>query len=84
MAPILSTAVGITPQIIDDPRLQKLIEKLNEFEPKQLYARIQSEKSDDFTAPLDIAALVALIKPHETWSFEEQVCCCPNQRFRLE
>lgn len=75
MAPILSTAVGVTPQIIDDPRLQKLIEKLNEFEPKKLFDRIQSKKSGEHTAPLDIAAIVALIEPHKSWKFEEQVRC---------
>lgn len=73
MAPILSTAVGVTPQIIDDPRLQKLIEKLNEFKPQQ-HDEIQLKKSDGLPAPLDIATLVALVEPHQTWAFEEQVC----------
>lgn len=73
MAPILSTAVGVTPQIIDDPRLRKLIEVLNEFEPKQLCDRVKTNKANEVIAPLDIAALVAVIEPHQTWSFEEQV-----------
>ena len=78
MAPILSTAVGVTPQIIDDPRLQQLIEQLNKFEPEQLCGRIKPKNSDEVIAPLDIAALVAVIEPHQTWAFEEQVgrhCC---------
>ena len=75
MAPILATAVGVTPQIIDDPRLQKLIKKLNKLDPQQAYyEKIQSQKSDEVTEPFDIAALIYLIKPHEKWMFEEQVC----------
>lgn len=76
MAPILSTAIGVTPQIIDDPSLQKLIELLNEFEPKQPYDLIKQQDPEEVIAPLDIAALVAAIEPHQSWAFEEQVCCC--------
>ena len=75
MAPILSTAVGVTPQIIDDPRLIDLLEKLNEFEPKNLIDRKHPQSADEVIALLDITKLVAVIEPYQSWIFEEQVCC---------
>ncbi|CAB9503919.1 Probable E3 ubiquitin-protein ligase hulA [Seminavis robusta] len=71
MAPILSTAVGVTPQIIDDPRLRKLIETLNGFQPHP--QRNPPQTSDDVVAPLDVAELVAVVEPYQSWHFEEQV-----------
>ena len=74
MAPILSTAVGVTPQIIDDPRLQKLLRKLNEYEPKGLYQPQNYQSSEEVIAPLDdIEDLVAVLEPYQKWMFEEQV-----------
>jgi hypothetical protein len=73
MAPILSTAVGVTPQIIDDPRLRQLIETLNEFQPQMPLGRKQPVTPDDVTAPFDIAKLIAVIEPYQAWKFEEQV-----------
>ena len=75
MAPILATAVGITPQIIDDPRLQQLLGKLNEFLP-QPNNRYYYESSADVRPPLDgrtVEELVAVLEPHQAWIFEEQV-----------
>lgn len=74
MAPILSTAVGVTPQIIDDPRLQKLLVKLNEYEPKGLYQTKNYQSSEEVIAPHDhIEELVAVLEPYQKWIFEEQV-----------
>jgi len=74
MAPILSTAVGVTPQIIDDPNLKLLLKKVNEFEPSDLLDRKKNPQSaEEVNAPLDVASLVAVIEPHQSWTFEEQV-----------
>ena len=73
MAPILSMAVGVTPQIIDDPRLQKLLARLNEFEPKGVFHQKNYQSSEEVIAPLDIEQLVAAMEPYQTWIFEEQV-----------
>lgn len=74
MAPILSTAVGITPQIIDDPRLQQLLKDLNEFQPKNVvYQNNKPQSAGDVVAPLDITKLVSTLEPYQKWIFEEQV-----------
>jgi len=74
MAPILATAVGVSPQIIDDPRLRRLLAKLNAFEIKGLYQQVSYASSDHVKVPLDnMDELVTLLEPHQTWIFEEQV-----------
>lgn len=73
MAPILSTAVGVAPQMIDDPSLLRLLRKLNEFEPKELFGQKKNESEEEVIAPLDIAKLVSVIDRYQSWVFEEQV-----------
>lgn len=71
MAPIFS-AIGITPQIIDDERLQVLRSSL---ESVSLNKPLQNANptSDPLDAPLDIERLVELLEPWQSWTFEEQV-----------
>ena len=76
MAPILSTAVGVTPQIIDDPKLCLLIQSLNEFQPDRPLRPIQPDTPEEVLAPFNIADLIAVIEPYQTWKFEEQVRQC--------
>jgi hypothetical protein len=74
MAPILSTAIGVTPQIIDDPRLRQLLNRLDEFEPNKVSASsTKPQSAEEVIAPLDITKLVSLLEPYQTWIFEEQV-----------
>ena len=60
MAPVKATAVGITPQIIDDPELKELLQRLNSF-----------SSNHDVTMEADV--LVSLLEQYEKWRFEEQV-----------
>lgn len=73
MAPIFSTEVGITPQIIDDARLLQLRRSLAEIE---LWLELGKKysKTDEVEEPLDINHLISLIEPWQSWRFEEQVC----------
>jgi E3 ubiquitin-protein ligase HUWE1 len=59
MAPTLATATGITPQVLDDLRLQKLIENLHAIDSGQIANSLNS--------------LSDLLRPYQTWVFEEQV-----------
>lgn len=71
MAPILSTAIGVTPQIVDDPKLAYLIETLNGFQT--LAERKPADDLDNVDTPVDVDKLVKILEPYETWPFEEQV-----------
>jgi hypothetical protein len=81
MAPIYAAAVGVTPQIIDDDRLAQLRDSLQTIEFLQVPTAGTGDtggmKSNISPAqvqpPLDIARLVALLEPWQTWVFEEQV-----------
>ena len=68
MPPTQATAVGVNPQIIDDPRLRSLLQKLNEFEVPL------DQQKDNNDAPVDVAALISTLEPYQSWDFEEQVC----------
>lgn len=75
MAPVTATAVGITPQTIDDVELAALLKSLNSF-------RLPSNDIDGD----DILRLVSIVEKYPEWQFEEQVssynkaavkdCCC--------
>lgn len=74
MAPVTATAVGITPQTIDDAELAALLKNLNSF-------RFSSNDIDGD----DILRLVSIVEKYPEWQFEEQVsydkatvkdCCC--------
>lgn len=72
MAPIYAAAIGITPQIIDDVKLQNLKDSLTEIKLLVPLHRTYSS-SEDVIVPLDIDRLVSLLEPHQEWIFEEQV-----------
>eukprot|EP00546_Thalassionema_frauenfeldii_P015512 CAMPEP_0178932054 /NCGR_PEP_ID=MMETSP0786-20121207/22349_1 /TAXON_ID=186022 /ORGANISM="Thalassionema frauenfeldii, Strain CCMP 1798" /LENGTH=89 /DNA_ID=CAMNT_0020609193 /DNA_START=9 /DNA_END=274 /DNA_ORIENTATION=+ len=65
MAPVKATAVGITPQIIDDKELSKLQETLNSFSIKNLDANPNQSSEVDH--------LLKMLKNFSEWKFEEQV-----------
>ena len=71
MAPIFAV-VGITPQIIDDERLRTMRSSLEAVELK-LPLNYMHSTSDEVIMPLDIERFVTLIKPWQSWEFEEQV-----------
>lgn len=66
MAPILATATGITPQILDNPELEELIVSLK---------ALSIEKIGD-----ELPKLIQLLEPWttDTRVFEEQVCSREN------
>jgi len=72
MAPIYAAAVGITPQIIDDPELETLRSNLEALE-FEVAPHKDFSCPDDVDVPMDIEALISLIEPHQKWKFEEQV-----------
>lgn len=65
MAPVKATAVGITPQIIDDNELSKLQETLNSFSIKNLDANLDQS--------FEVDQLLKMLKNFSEWKFEEQV-----------
>ena len=71
MAPIFS-AIGITPQIIDDDRLRTLRSSIEATELKGPLNYIYCA-SEELVMPLDIERLVRLLEPWQSWTFEEQV-----------
>lgn len=72
MAPISSTAaIGVNPQIIDDPNLKLLLQNLNKFVPPQQQQQQQSEEGEKLL--VDTNALVSTVEPYQSWTFEEQV-----------
>ena len=67
MAPVKNNALGFAPQMLDDPELIKLIKELSSVEITNVReCRMEAP-------PVDIERLVALVEPHPTWPFEEQV-----------
>jgi len=67
MAPVKNNALGFAPQMLDDPELIKLIKELSSVEITNVReCRMEAP-------PVDIERLVALVEPHPTWTFEEQV-----------
>jgi hypothetical protein len=60
MAPVTATNVGMAPQIIDNPKLQTLMDKLNSFQ-------VNTEDSSF------ISDLVKELSGYSSWRFEEQV-----------
>jgi len=65
MAPVKATAVGITPQIIDDEELSKLQKTLNSFSINNTGA--------DLNESSEIHRLLELLNNYSEWKFEEQV-----------
>jgi len=61
-APVTATNVGMTPQTIDSPKLQTLMDKLNS---------LQMAEGNESPPPLE--ELVKELAEHSTWRFEEQV-----------
>jgi hypothetical protein len=61
MAPVTATSVGMAPQIVDDPKLKALMEKLNSYE---LHPTEPSPMLDQ---------LVKVLGDSSPWRFEEQV-----------
>jgi hypothetical protein len=77
MAPIHSTSVTVTRQVVDDEKLRMLRKSLEELKINVPLSRPDIESSEQALLmtrpPLDIEQLVALLKPWISWSFEEQV-----------
>jgi hypothetical protein len=63
MAPIKTNTVGISPQILDDLKLQQLIDALNNV-------RVKSANEISLS---EITRLVEIVQEYPTWNFEEQV-----------
>jgi hypothetical protein len=72
MAPILSSSIGITQQVIDDEKLRNLRSSLEELKIKGPL-NPEFDASDKMQVPLDIEHLVVLLEPWQSWTFEEQV-----------
>jgi hypothetical protein len=62
MAPVTATSVGMAPQIIDDPKLRALMDKLNSY----------NVHPGDPSPTID--RLVKDLADSPPWRFEEQVC----------
>jgi hypothetical protein len=63
MAPIKTNTVGISPQILDDLKLQQLLHALNNVRVKA-GEKISTE---------EILRFVEIVRQYPTWNFEEQV-----------
>lgn len=68
MAPVKSNALGITPQMLDDPELIHLLKELNRI----AVTDFPSQGSSGENPPVNIEQLIHLIEPYPTWQFEEQ------------
>lgn len=66
MAPVKATSVGVTPQIIDDEELAKLLATLNGF-------NLDRQDVNKEEAATEIAKLVSAVSKYPEWKFEEQV-----------
>jgi hypothetical protein len=67
MAPILVTATGVTPQILDNPSLKDLLTKLRAL-------TIIQEDADISAVESTIKEIVEIVEPwKDRWLFEEQV-----------
>ena len=63
MAPIKTNTVGISPQILDDLKLQQLMDALN---------NVRVKSGNDISLD-EISRLVQIVREYPTWNFEEQV-----------
>lgn len=79
MAPITATATGVSPQILDDPALNKLLDALNKLDLGTLLQldNNNNNKQQQSSMPTDKPAvfteLYQLLDPWRVWVFEEQV-----------
>jgi hypothetical protein len=67
MAPVTATSLGMAPQIVDDPQLKMLMDRLNSYE---LHPTEPSPSLDHLVKELADSSL---------WRFEEQVGIRPLQ-----
>jgi hypothetical protein len=72
MAPIHSSSVAVTRQVVDDEQLRMLQRSLENLKVKDLSSHYV-ESSEQVSIPLDIEQLVSLLEPWKSWPFEEQV-----------
>jgi hypothetical protein len=70
MAPITATAIGVSPQVLDDPALKKLLSALNQLD---LGTLLDSNRSLPEAKPAVLDELCTLLEPWREWVFEEQV-----------
>jgi hypothetical protein len=70
MAPITATAVGVAPQVLDDPDLKSLLSALNQLD---LGTLLDPNQSLPEAKPAVLDELCALLEPWPEWAFEEQV-----------
>jgi hypothetical protein len=75
MAPSHATATGVTPQVLDDPRLVKLLADLSALTTTSFSEKSNGNSNSD--AALD--HLVTLLGPWQNWVFEEQVRYTPRE-----
>jgi hypothetical protein len=68
MAPVKTTPLGVTPQIMDDPKLSDLQKAFDEV---KLLDDDLSHGEDE--TPVDVDHLVSIIEKYPKWVFEEQV-----------
>lgn len=68
MAPVKSNALGIAPQMLDDPELINLLKELNGI----AYNDFPSQGLSGDDDPSSIERLINLVEPYPTWQFEEQ------------
>jgi hypothetical protein len=82
MAPITSTAVGVSPQVLDDPALKTLLSALNQLDLDTLLDLTQPLPK---TKPAVFDELSTLLEPWPEWVFEEQVshCHCQSLSYTL-
>jgi hypothetical protein len=87
MAPIIALPRGVTPQIIDDDRLIRLRQSLEEIELMDVPSSSSSvdgkvnnhdEEEEKLTSyeqikSLDVERFVSLLEPWQVWPFEEMV-----------
>jgi hypothetical protein len=72
MAPITSTAVGVSPQVLDDPALKTLLSALNQLDLDTLHL-LDLTRPLPKTKPAVFDQLSTLLEPWPEWVFEEQV-----------
>jgi hypothetical protein len=70
MAPITATAVGVAPQVLDDPDLEKLLSALNQLD---LGTLLDPNQALPQAKPAVLDELCTLLEPWREWAFEEQV-----------
>jgi hypothetical protein len=82
MAPIHSTSIFVTRQIVDDDQLRTLRKVLEDLKIKGPLTP-DVECSNQLSIPLDIEHLVSLLEPWKSWPFEEQVSQKLTKKIRL-